>query len=127
MKNCILLISFALVFITTAFTTQGWKFIGNKWAAFNSDRDVLRVGGNDAFKQLKLRVTDGPLRIDELDIYFENDEKMNVVLKTNFRAGQESRIIDLPGGVRKLDRIEYRYSTIGRSKGRARVAVWGKR
>lgn len=117
----------AVTFCSFTTATQGWKYIGDKWAAFGPDRDVLRVGGNDAYRQLKIRVTDGPVRIDDLDIYFENGEKMNVVLKHAFRAGQESRVIDLPGGVRKLDRIEFLYSTIGRAKGRARIAVWGKR
>lgn len=106
---------------------QGWRFIGDKWAAFGPDKDVIRVGKNDLYRQVKLKVTDGPLRIEDVDIYFENGEKMNVVLKNNFRAGQESRVIDLPGGARKLDRIEFLYSTIGKAKGRARIAVWGKR
>jgi hypothetical protein len=106
---------------------KDWHFIGDKWAAFGPDRDVLRVGGNDAYRQIKIRVTDGPLRIADVDIYFENGEKMNVPLKNVFRAGQESRVIDLPGGVRKLDRIDFLYSTVGKAKGKARVAVWGKR
>jgi len=128
-KFCIVLIAVVALTVFNSFTLQpqGWRFIGDKWAAFGSDRDVLRVGGNEAFRQIKIKVTDGPLRIDDLDIYFENGEKMNVPLKNAFRAGQESRVIDLRGGVRKLDRVEFLYSTIGRSKGTAKVAVWGKR
>lgn len=128
-KICFVFVAVFALTVFNSFTTQqqGWRFIGDKWAAFGPDQDVLRVGGNDAFRQIKIRITDGPLRIDDMDIYFENGEKMNVPLKNAFRAGQESRVIDLPGGVRKLDRVEFLYSTIGRSKGRARVAVWGKR
>jgi hypothetical protein len=128
MKQFIILSSFILLLVTTSFTTtQGWKFIGDKWAAYGPDRDVLRVGGKDAYRQVKLKITDGPLHITDVDIYFENGEKMNVALRNNFRAGQESRVIDLPGGSRRLDRIEFLYSTIGRAKGKARIAVWGKR
>jgi hypothetical protein len=128
MKSKILLSTFILLIISTSFTVQqGWRFIGDKWAAFGADRDVLKVGGNDAFRQIKIKVTNGPLHISDMDIYFENGEKMNVVLKNNFRAGMESRVIDLPGGSRRIDKISFLYSTIGRSKGRARVAVWGKR
>jgi hypothetical protein len=128
MNRLILFSALALLLFTSAFTPlQQWKYIGDKWAAFGPDRDVLRVGLRDEFRQIKIKVTDGPLRIDDLDIYFDNGEKFNVVLKNNFRAGQESRIIDLPGGVRRLDKIEFKYSTIGRAKGRARVAVWGRK
>lgn len=128
MKSRIFLSAFILLIISSSFTVQqGWRFIGDKWAAFGADRDVIRVGGNDAFRQIKIKVTNGPLHITDMDIYFENGEKMNVVLKNNFHAGMESRVIDLPGGVLRIDRISFLYSTIGRSKGRARVAVWGKR
>jgi len=106
---------------------QEWKFIGDKIAAYGTDRDVLWVTGNDLYRQIKIRVTDGPLHIIDMDVYFENGEKMNVELKNKFRQGQESRVIDFPGGERRLKKIEFLYSTIGRAKGKARVAVWGKR
>ncbi|MBX9784419.1 MAG: hypothetical protein K2X48_14105 [Chitinophagaceae bacterium] len=128
MKKRILFASFILFIAASAFTTvQNWKYIGDKWAAFGPDRDVLHVGVRDEFRQIKIKVTDGPLHIADMDVYFDNGEKFNVELKNNFRAGQESRIIDLPGGLRKLDKIEFKYSTIGRARGRARVAVWGRR
>lgn len=126
-KNHFLTLAFIVLSLSSFTIIENWHFIGDKWAAFGPDRDVLRVGGNDAYRQIKIRVTNGPLRIEDMDIYFENGEKMNVVLKNIFRAGQESRVIDLPGGIRKLDRIEFLYSTIGRARGRARVAVWGHR
>lgn len=127
--------SSALIIITTFFiffapaktVAQDWKFIGDKIASFGVDRDVLPVRGNDAYRQVKVRVTGAPLHIIDMDIYFENGEKMNVPLKSRFRQGQESRVIDLPGGVRQLKKIEFLYETIGFRKGRARIAVWGLR
>ena len=106
---------------------QDWKFIGDKIAAYGTDRDVLWVTGNDLYRQIKIHVTDGPLHIIDMDVYFENCEKMNVDLKNKFRQGQESRVIDFPGGERRLKKIEFLYSTIGRAKGKARVAIWGNR
>lgn len=106
---------------------QGWKFIGDKIVAYGVDRDVLWVAGNDAFRQIKIRVTSAPLHIIDMDVYFENGEKMNVALKNNFRQGQESRVIDFPGGLRQIKKIEFLYETIGVRKGKARVAVWGKK
>ena len=125
----------AIIFITALFSflapaktfAQDWKFIGDKIAAFGVDRDVLPVRGNDAYSQLKIRVTGAPLHLIDMDIYFENGEKMNVPIKSNFRQGQESRVIDLPGGVRQLKKIEFLYETKGFRKGKARIAVWGLR
>lgn len=114
-------------FIVPSNTLQDWRFIGDKIAAYGVDRDVLWVNGNDAFRQIKIRVTSAPLHIIDMDVYFENGEKMNVPLKNNFRQGDESRVIDFPGGLRKIKKIEFLYETIGVRKGKARVAVWGKR
>ena len=127
--------SFLLLAVVTAFmsfmpssnTLQNWRFIGDKIAAYGVDRDVLYVTGNDAFRQIKIKVTSAPLHIIDMDVYFENGEKMNVALKNNFRQGQESRVIDFPGGLRQIKKIEFLYETIGTRKGKARVAVWGKK
>ena len=123
----------ALIILSTVFSffipartvAQGWQFIGDKIAAYGVDRDLLWVKGNDAFRQVKIRVTGAPLHIIDMDIYFDNGKKMNVALKNNFRQGDESRVIDLPGGVRHLKKIEFLYETIGFRRGKARVAVWG--
>lgn len=114
-------------FVIPSNTLQDWRFIGDKIAAYGVDRDVLWVTGNDAFRQIKIRVTSAPLHIIDMDVYFENGEKMNVPLKNNFRQGQESRVIDFPGGLRQIKKIEFLYETIIVRKGKARVAVWGKK
>ena len=127
-SSVIIVITTFFIFLAPAkIVAQDWKFIGDKIASFGVDRDVLRVTGNDAYRQVKIRVTGAPLHIIDMDIYFENGEKMNVPLKNHFRQGQESRAIDLPGGVRKLKKIEFLYETMGFRKGRARIAVWGLR
>ena len=116
-----------LFFTPVKSSAQAWQFIGDKIAAYGVDRDVLWVTGNDAFRQIRIRVTSAPLHIIDMDVYFENGEKMNVPLKNNFRQGQESRVIDFPGGLRQIKKIEFLYETIGVRKGKARVAVWGKK
>ncbi len=128
-KSFILLMGITSLFsfIIPSNTLQDWRFIGDKIAAYGVDRDVLWVKGNDAFRQIKIRVTSAPLHIIDMDVYFENGEKMNVSLKNNFRQGQESRVIDFPGGLRQIKKIEFLYETIGVRKGKARVAVWGKK
>ena len=104
---------------------QGWFFIGDKIAAYGTDRDVLTVTGNDAYRKIKLKITGAPLHIIDMDVYFENGTKQNVELRKNFAQGSESRVIDFPGGMRRIQKIEFLYETIGFIHGKARVAVWG--
>jgi hypothetical protein len=105
-----------------------WKFIADKWVNFGVDRDVIHFDNiKDDFRQLKLRITDGPLKMLDMKVYFDNGSVQDVQLRTLFKQGSESRVIDLDGGLRHLTKIEFWYETVGRAKGKARVAVWGKK
>lgn len=128
-KAILLVISIAsLSFATISTSTnQQWKFIGDKKVNFLIDRDVIHVTGNENYRQIKLKVTDGPVHILDMDIYFENGDKFDVSIRNKIPQGGESRVIDLPGGSRSIKKIEFWYETKGFLKGRGRVAVWGKR
>lgn len=117
------------LFSLTAFTYQGdWKIIGERAVKFSSDRDVIKVGGNDWYAKLKIKVVDAPLHISNFDVIFENGERFDVAIRQDIRKGGESRIIDLPGGQRRIDRIEFRYRTTGRLVGgTANMIVFGRR
>jgi hypothetical protein len=105
-----------------------WKFIADKTVNFSVDRDVIHLGDvRDDFRQLKIRVTDGPLKMLDMKVYFDNGSVQDVQLRSLFKQGSESRVIDLDGGLRHISKIEFWYETVGRAKGKARVAVWGKK
>jgi hypothetical protein len=124
-----LLIIVAIISISWMNKSSGdWRFIADKWVSFGVDHDVIVLGNaNDAFTKLKLRVTDGPLKIYDMKVYFDNGAVQDVSIRNTIRQGGESRVIDLDGGTRHLSKIEFWYETKGFKKGKARVAVWGKR
>ena len=119
---------FTLSFATISWSNyQQWNFIGDKKVNFLIDRDVIHVTGNDNYRQIKIKVTEGPVHILDMDVYFENGDKFDVSIRNRIPKGGESRIIDLPGGSRSIKKIEFWYETKGFLKGRGRVAVLGKR
>jgi hypothetical protein len=121
----LLVLVIALMSFTTA--NRNWQYIGDKWANYAPDRDELLVTGNDIYTKLKVKVTDAPLNMQDMDIVFENDERQNVNLQRNFSQGEWSRVIDLEGNKRRIKKIIFKYDTKNVGKGKARVAVWGKR
>ena len=125
----IVFMALVAVFLTgSAFTMYSkWVLIGQKEANYGPDRDVLKVTGNDIFKAIKIKVTDAGLDMMDMDIYFENGEKFNVAIRKNFKQGEESRVIDLPGNRRRIDRISFLYDTKGVMKGKANVLIFGKK
>jgi hypothetical protein len=105
-----------------------WRFIAEKTVDFHLDRDVIKFGNiGDEFRQLQLRVSDGALKMYDMKIYYDNGSVQDVDLRKNFGRGSSSRIIQLTGGRRHLERIEFHYETKGFLNGRARVAVWGRK
>ena len=118
--------------IATAFapvkkSAGDWRFLGDKSVGFGIDHDVIHFGNwSDDVRQIKIKVTDGPLRMYDMTIYFDNGTTQSVPLRNRFNQGSESRVIDMVGGLRHLSKIEFTYETKGFLKGRSRVAVWGR-
>jgi hypothetical protein len=105
-----------------------WKFIGDKKVSFGVDHDVINVGEiGDKFRALRLKVTDGPIRIYDMKVHFDNGTVQDVSLRMTIPENGESRIINLHGGLRQLKKIEFWYETAGFQDGKSRVAVWGRR
>ena len=105
---------------------NGRRFIADKRVGFGVDHGVIVTGNsNDDFRKLKLRVTDGPLKMYDMKVYFDNGDVQDISIRFHIPQGGESRVIDLDGGLRHIKRIEFWYETKGFRKGRARVAVWG--
>ncbi|MBK8951973.1 MAG: hypothetical protein IPM85_06335 [Chitinophagaceae bacterium] len=105
-----------------------WRFLGDKNVNFSVDRDVLHfTNWGDNVRQLKIRVTDGPLKMYSMTVHFDNGSTQGIELKNHFAQGSWSRVIDLDGGLRHLTKIEFVYETQGFLKGKSRVAVWGRK
>lgn len=129
LKSLLFVTAVALLSFTTIESNgfQQWKLIGQKRVSFAIDRDVIHVTGNDNYRQIKLKIKDGPVHILDMDVHFENGDKFDVSIKQRIAQGGESRVIDLPGGSRNIKKIEFWYETKGFRKGRGSVQVWGKR
>jgi hypothetical protein len=112
----------------TAINRAGdWFFLADKSVGFGVDHDVIHFGNwKDDVRQIKIKVTDGPLKMYDMKIYFDNGTVQDVALRNRFTQGAESRVIDLTGGLRHLSKIEFTYETKGFLRGRSRVAVWGR-
>jgi len=112
---------------TTEAKPGDWFFLEDKNVGFGVDHDVIHFGNwKDDVRQIKLKITDGPLKMYSMKIHFDNGETQDVSMRLRFAQGSESRVIDMNGGLRHLTKIEFTYETKGFARGRARVAVWGR-
>lgn len=104
----------------------GWHKIGETTASFKTDRDAVTVLGADNFKSILIKVTDAPIHFDDLEVYFDNDTKQDVSIRSDFKQGQESRVIDLTGGSRSVKKVVFKYKTVPNWQGdKAHVELYG--
>ena len=61
-----------------------------------------------------------------MTISYEDGTKQDVPVAATFSAGQESRIIDIPGAEKDIARISFVYHSIpNQGKDRAHLEIWG--
>ncbi|XOV68818.1 MAG: hypothetical protein ACFHU9_06470 [Fluviicola sp.] len=106
---------------------QNWEKLGSRKVNFGIEKDTIAVGAHEgAFTKLKIQVTGGALNMKKMVVHYRNGDKQDLNLKHNFGKGSGSRVIDLAGNKRLIQKITFIYDTKNRSKRRATVHVFGR-
>lgn len=91
------------------------------------DRIVVTAARGE-YRAIQFRVENAAIDFDRVVVHFGNGSSERIALRRRIPAGQETRIIDLPGARRVIESIEFWY---GRGKWenprRPRVVVFGFR
>jgi hypothetical protein len=103
-----------------------WQNLGSKRVNFKLDSDQLLVTAYEGvFRQIKFKVTKAPIHLNFLTIVFSNGENKHINVNRNFKPGDTSKIIDLPGNRRIIKKINFNYKTINSGKVKSKVTIWG--
>ncbi len=104
-----------------------WEVLGSRTINYNTDRDVITVTANDHWHSgIYFKVTDAPIKINDMKVYFDNGDKFDVSIRSMIKQNGHSRTITLPGGQRRITKVEFWYETLGSNRGRATLTLWGK-
>ncbi|MGV3629795.1 MAG: hypothetical protein ACO1O6_01240 [Bacteroidota bacterium] len=104
----------------------GWHKIGEVTVNFERDRDEVLVMGADKFAQIQFKVTEAPVDLQQMVVYYENGDKQPISIRQSVKAPGESRVIDLNGGERTIKKIVFEYKTLpNRKDEKAHVEIWG--
>jgi hypothetical protein len=105
--------------------SSGWTLLGEQTVQGRVDRDRINVGRYEGrFSKLTLVVHDSDLELLDFKVTFADRTSWEPRLAHYFREGQRTRVIDLPGDTRVIQRIDLKYRNLP-GGGRARVQVWG--
>jgi hypothetical protein len=104
---------------------RGWVLFGAQTVEFRGDRDVIPVGPEvGRFERIALRVLDNDIYLREITVTYANGERDRKIIDTQFRAGTQTRPIDLKGD-RFIRDIELVYQSRPDRRGPAIVEVYG--
>lgn len=103
-----------------------WDKLGERMVDGKNDRDAIAVGRADGrFEAIQLKVEGSALELDEVKVTFADGSVFEPKTKMTFGNGATTRVIDLPGGKRAIQRVEFKYGNLP-GGGRAQVELWAR-
>ena len=131
----------ALILLSSIFTTiscsstrksiaieEGWELIGESKVNFVRDRDQVDVISANRFTAIRFKVENRDIRLNGLNVVYQNGDKLAPVIDDIIVADQYSRDIELGPEGKMIRSVDFKYRTTGNIlKGRGNVLVFGKR
>lgn len=135
MKSIIGILFAAILCITTVYAQKpavvssndaGWQHIGQTTASFKSENESIEVLGADEFSAIKLKVTDAPLHIERLQVFYESGDMEEINVRSNIKPEGETRVIKLKHPDRDISKVAFTYKTSANAEGeKADVELYG--
>jgi hypothetical protein len=132
MRRVRLAVGLAVVAVLAAAGTaraDRWVLLGERVVNDRLDHDTIAVtGARGDYEAIKLAVRGNPVHFLDVKVHYANGGTQDVSIRSVIPAGGESRVIDLRGGDRVINRVEFWYeaNSIGRGR-RARIRLFGRR
>lgn len=119
----------AILALSTSLAMAGsWVFLGERQVDRLTEKDTIHVGADKGtFSKIRFRVKRSGVDFHDVKVHFVNGEVFDVSLKSFVKAGEQTRVIDLPGKDRKIEKVVFWYDTDGVKKGKGKVKLFGRK
>jgi hypothetical protein len=108
--------------------SPGWNKIGEVKADFKLESESIAVLGADKFKSIKLKVTDAPIHIDKVIVFYENKQEQEIPIDGVMDVGAESKVFDLLYPSEEIKKVSFTYKSEPNYRGeKAHVELYGFR
>lgn len=104
----------------------GWHKIGEASVTFKTEKDEFLIMGADRFRAIRIKVTDAPVHIEDMQVHYDGGDKEDISVRSDFKAGGQSRIINLQPHKKGLKTVSFVYHTVPNvSAEKAHLELWG--
>jgi hypothetical protein len=137
MKKMVIVMALAILGCSNAMLAQkktevvmsdktGWHKIGETTVDFKKQKEEVMVMGANRFASIKFKVTNAPINISSVEIFYESGDNQMTNLDYSVQAPGESSIVNLNGGERNVKKIVFVYKTPPNNKdAKSHVEIWG--
>jgi hypothetical protein len=99
------------VAIAQAQPGRGWTFLGEAHVDGAADHDRIAVtAARGEYRAIRIRVENAAIQFDRVVVHFGNGTSTPIALRNRIRAGDQTRVIDLPGDRRVIESVEFWYT-----------------
>jgi hypothetical protein len=121
----------AAVIIITSCTPNvvpnGYQLLGRREVNFGIDRDSIDVDrAAGPLRQLLITAKMNPVEIFSIRVIFESGATFDADVRERLFVGRDRLVLDLPGEVRKVREVTFRYRKLNNAVRRAVIELWGK-
>lgn len=120
---------FSMSFVTpnATQTAARWELLGVRKIDHRLDRDeIIVTRAEGVFSALKLKIKRSPINMNKMVVHFGNGDVQEIEMRNSFAAGSESRLIDLPGNRRTIQKVVFWYDTKNLAIGKGLIELWGR-
>jgi hypothetical protein len=101
---------------------RNWRTVG--YTTVNGrDSDTIRVRGTARYRQMRVCVYGGPIRMRDVDVRCRNGGHQDIGTRQLMRAGTCTRSLDLRGRNRDVTQVRLKYTPLARGWVRPVVRV----
>src|SRR5689334_7197892 len=105
-----------------------WEYLGEAHVDGALDHDRIMVtGAKGEYRAIRIRVEHAAIDFDRVVVHFRNGTSTPVSIRRRIRAGDQTRVIDLPGDRRIIESVEFWYARGNmRNPERPKLTLFGR-
>ncbi len=104
-----------------------WEKLGERKVNYGLDRDeIIVTAAEGRFTALKFKIQKGGINLHKVVVHFGNGTTEELEVRDEIPGGGESRVIDLPGNKRIIQKVVFWYDTKNFANQKAHLELWGR-
>lgn len=104
----------------------GWKRIGQVTASFKKQNESIAVMGHDEFSAIKLKVSEAPINIERVQVFYESGDMEELDVRSVLQKGSETAALKLSKPYRDIKKVAFTYKTLPNTEGeKADLELYG--